>query len=189
MFAAAPAGETGGKAALLLRPERLARARPRGCGTAAHPCPTPAVPPLDAVAASRSEEVRARGELRRGNSVGGVVAVGGRGQKLARARLRGRTGSRCGTGRPRGWAGRPGGGDDLMVPLGGLVISDVACRRAGPLSKSVAFLWRRSAEGANPQRACPLCRGFCSKMAEMGRCLVRGCANLSLLMLWDSVSV
>ena len=92
------------------------------------------------------------------------VAAGGRGQKLARARLRGRTGSRCGTGRPRGWAGRPGGGDDLMVPLGGLGISDVACRRAGPLSKSVAFLWRRGVgELPPPEGLPPLSRSFARK--------------------------
>ena len=51
-----------------------------------------------------------------------------------------------------------------MVPLGGLVISDVACRRAGPLSKSVAFLWRRGVgELPPPEGLPPLSRSFARK--------------------------
>ena len=52
-----------------------------------------------------------------------------------------------------------------MVPLGGLVISDVACRRAGPLSKSVAFLWRRGAGELRPapEGVIPLLRSFAQK--------------------------
>ena len=128
-FPAAPAGETGGKAAPLLRPERLARARPRGRGTAAHPCPTPAVPPLDAVATSRSEEVRARGELRRGNSVGGVRR--GRGPwPEARARA-------CGGARAAA-AGRGGRGVGQAVQEG---VMTCLCRLVADLPCCLSTCW------------------------------------------------